>query len=84
MIIKQKNNGGLKMENDNKIVITKDMPIAEIIEKKPEAASIMFEYGLHCIGCRVAAWESLEEGCKVHGIEGEKLDEMLKKINELE
>jgi len=65
-------------------IITKDTAIAEIIEKKPEAAQIMFEYGLHCIGCRVAAWESLEEGCKVHGLDENKVDEMLKKINELE
>jgi len=71
-------------DKNNKTMIAKEESISEIIEKKPESARIMFEYGLHCIGCRVAAWESLEEGCKVHGIEGEKLDEMLKKINALE
>ena len=69
---------------ENKTNITKKTAIAEIIEKKPEAAKIMFEYGLHCIGCRVAAWESLEEGCKVHGLDEKKIDEMLKKINALE
>ncbi len=71
-------------ENKTKGNITKDMPIAEIIEKKPEAAKVMFEYGLHCIGCRVAAWESLEEGCKVHSIDESKVDEMINKINKLE
>ena len=64
--------------------ITKDMTIAEIIEKKPESARVMFEYGLHCIGCRVSAWESLEEGGKVHGIGEKKIDEMINKINKLE
>lgn len=69
--------------NKKEIKITKDMAIAEIIEKKPDSAKIMFEYGLHCIGCRVAAWESLEEGCKVHGLDEEKINEMIKKINRL-
>ncbi len=64
--------------------ITKDMKIDEIIEKNPNAVEIMFKYGLHCIGCAVASYESLEEGAKAHGLNEEDIKEMVKEINELE
>ena len=65
------------------VEITKNMGISEIIEKKPKAAEIMMEAGLHCLGCAASRFESLEQGCQVHGIEDAKIDEMVKKINEL-
>ncbi|MBL7050945.1 DUF1858 domain-containing protein [Candidatus Woesearchaeota archaeon] len=61
--------------------ITKDMTLGEVITKHPESAEIMAEYGLHCIGCHVAAWESVEEGAKAHGLNDEKVKEMLDKMN---
>ena len=63
--------------------ITKEMGIMEIVQKKPAAADIMTEYGMHCLGCMASQFESLEQGCKVHGIEDKKIDEMMDKINKL-
>jgi hybrid cluster-associated redox disulfide protein len=63
--------------------ITKDMQIGEIIQKKPEAAMIMMEHGLHCIGCMASRFESLEQGCQVHGMSDEQIDEMIDKLNKL-
>lgn len=63
--------------------ITKKMGIMQIVEKKPKAAEIMMEYGLHCIGCMASQFESLEQGCQVHGIDDKKIDEMVEKINKL-
>ncbi|MBI2450604.1 MAG: DUF1858 domain-containing protein [Candidatus Nealsonbacteria bacterium] len=62
--------------------ITKDMTLGEIAEKYSKAVDILMKYGLHCIGCSVAVWETLEQGAAAHGITGKKLDEILKELNE--
>ena len=63
--------------------ITKDIKIGELVQKHPQAAQILFDYGLHCIGCHVSAFESLEDGFKGHGLDDKKIEEAVKKINEL-
>ncbi len=63
--------------------ITKTMTFGEIITKHPESADILMEYGLHCIGCSVATWETLEQGAMSHGIDGKRLNSMLKELNNL-
>ncbi|MCK5282853.1 MAG: DUF1858 domain-containing protein [Nanoarchaeota archaeon] len=63
--------------------ITKDMNLREIVEKKPEAAAIMVEYGMHCIGCMASQFESLEQGCQAHGMTEKKINEMVEKINKV-
>ena len=60
-------------------MITKDMLIFEILEMKPEAAEILTEAGMHCLGCPASAGESLEEACMVHGIDVEEVLEQLNK-----
>jgi len=64
-------------------LITKDTLIGDAIEKNPKAAEIMFSYGLYCIGCGGASMETIEQGAKMHGISDEKIEEMVKKMNEV-
>lgn len=61
--------------------ITKDMTFGAVIEKFPESAAIMMKHGLHCVGCHVAAWETVEQGVAAHGMSKEDLDKMMKEIN---
>lgn len=61
--------------------ITKDMTLGEIAEKHPKAAEVLLKYGLHCIGCSVAVWETLEQGAAAHGIQGKELEKLLKELN---
>jgi len=61
--------------------IDKKMTLGEVIQKYPETAKVMFNYGLHCIGCHVSAFETIEQGALSHGMGKEKLDEMLKEMN---
>ena len=49
--------------------ITKDMLIGDILEINEDAAPILLEIGMHCLGCPASQMESLEEACFVHGIE---------------
>jgi len=63
--------------------ITKEMTIGKVMELKPEAADVMLSYGLHCVGCSVNLFETIEQGATGHGIPAEEIDEMVKAINEV-
>lgn len=61
--------------------ITGDMMLGEAIEKYPDTAKVMFKHGLHCIGCHVSAYETIEQGAMAHGIDvGKLLDDMNKAL----
>ncbi|MFC1801277.1 DUF1858 domain-containing protein [Nanoarchaeota archaeon] len=62
--------------------ITKDMTILEVVQKCPEAGEILFETGMHCLGCHMAGQETLEQGLKAHGMDDKQVEEIVKKINE--
>lgn len=57
----------------------KDMTIGELIRNKPEAAGILMEFGMGCVGCPSAQAETLEEASMVHGLNIDKLLEALNK-----
>ena len=49
------------------MAITKETMIGQLLKDKPEAAEILFQYGMGCIGCPSAQMESLEQAAPVHG-----------------
>lgn len=57
----------------NKKKITKEMTFFEVMEKNPEIGLILMEKGLMCGGCAMAQFETIEEGCLLHGIDVNKL-----------
>lgn len=60
--------------------ITKEMKIDEVIQKYPETMEVFLESGFHCFGCAGAAFENLEQGAMVHGIDIDKLIEKLNNV----
>ena len=60
--------------------VQKDMLIGDIVKKYPESVEIMLEHGMHCVGCHIASWETIEQGAIAHGINADKL---VKAINEV-
>ena len=54
-----------------KQAITKDMTLGDLVTKHPQAAMVLAQKGLHCIGCGMAAMETIEQGCKAHGLDGD-------------
>ena len=60
-------------------VITKEMTIGEILRTKPEAAEVLLNAGMHCLGCPSAQGESLEEAAMVHGMD---IEDLMNKINQ--
>ena len=63
--------------------ITRDMTLGEIVRRYPEAVEVMLRRGLHCVGCHVAAWETLEQGAKAHGMSDREIDSMISEMNKL-
>lgn len=58
--------------------VSKDMIISQLIQVDEGIVPILFDAGMHCIGCPSAQGESLEMACMVHGIDA---DELVEKIN---
>jgi hybrid cluster-associated redox disulfide protein len=70
--------------NENKqITITKDMNLGEVVFKYPEAAEVLTDYGLSCVGCFASSFDTIEQGAKIHQLDDEELDEMIERINEV-
>ena len=61
----------------NKVTITRDMIIGDIIQAKPEAINILMMSGMGCIACPTSLYETLEEACMVHGMDPEYMLEQL-------
>jgi len=61
--------------------IKKNMTFGEVIEKFPESAVIMMSHGLHCVGCHIASYETIEQGAKAHGMSDKDLEKMMKELN---
>ena len=63
------------------ISIHKDMPIAEGLASFPEKArllsEILIDFGIHCVGCGAATFETLEEGVLGHGFSEEELNNLV-------
>ena len=59
-------------------MIERTTKIGELLEKAPEKAEILLNAGMHCLGCPASQAETIEEACKVHGID---VEELLEEIN---
>ncbi len=62
--------------------ISKDMTFGELLKQFPKAGPVLMGYGLHCIGCHIGVSETIEEGARAHGLDDDKIDSMMKELNE--
>lgn len=64
--------------------IEDNMAIATILERGgSEAIKIMEKYGLFCITCEQSIGESIEDGCKLHGIDDKKTKSLILELEKL-
>lgn len=61
-------------------MITKDTGIIEAVQNHPEILQVFAEYGLGCVGCMAARFETLEQGAAAHGIDIDALVADLNKV----
>lgn len=62
------------------MTITKEMTIEEVVSQYPESTMVFMRHGMHCVGCHVSAYESIEEGALAHGINVDALVSDLNKV----
>jgi hybrid cluster-associated redox disulfide protein len=59
--------------------ITKHMILSDVVQQYPDTMEVFMRFGLHCVGCHVAAFETIEQGAMAHGID---VDDLVKELNE--
>ena len=59
-------------------MITADTLIADVLNINENAAEILINFGMHCLGCAIAHQETVGEAAAVHGI---NLDDLLEALN---
>ena len=60
------------------MTINKDTIIGTILDIAPDTAPFFLEMGMHCLGCPASRGETVEQACRVHGVDA---DELIAKIN---
>ncbi len=72
------------MDNLNELdqkFITKDMTIGEVVAKYPSCIEVLQSAGVHCVGCHVSYYETLEQGFKGHGMSDGEVEEVISQLN---
>ena len=59
------------------IQITKDTIIGDILDIAPQTARVFLAIGMHCLGCPSSRNETVEQACAVHGVDCDKLLEVV-------
>jgi iron-sulfur cluster assembly accessory protein len=72
----------MAVQPDGSYLITGEMIIGDVVAAFPKAAAVMLSHGLHCVGCHANAFDTVEDGARLHGIEDEEIAEMIAEINE--
>ena len=62
--------------------LRRELTIGDVLEQYPDAAPLLTEKGIHCVGCHVSPFETLEEGFRSHGMSEEDIDTTLADVNE--
>ncbi|MDL5502191.1 MAG: DUF1858 domain-containing protein, partial [Candidatus Methanoperedens sp.] len=57
-----------------------DVKIEDVVTQYPETMMVFMKHGLHCVGCHVSAFESIEDGAIAHGINVDALIADLNKV----
>jgi hybrid cluster-associated redox disulfide protein len=60
--------------------ISRKSPIGELVLNAPSAAAVLLEHGFHCIGCGLAAYETVEEGAAAHGFDDAAIDSLVQEL----
>ncbi len=61
--------------------ITKDMNMQALLVHKPELAGMLLSSGMGCMGCPMAQMETVEDGCRAHGMNDKEINKFIEKLN---
>ncbi len=68
---------------EQKQYVTRQTTIGDIIGAypHPDVVETLMGFGVHCVGCQASAYESLEDGFAVHGLDDAAINEAVKQLN---
>lgn len=70
-------------QNKKEIKINPDVIISDLIEQYPESAMFLItEYGINCVNCFAAGFDTLRQGARIHGIIDDDFDQLMKDLEE--
>ena len=67
------------MADTERVKITKDMLVGDILRAYPKSMYALMECGMGCIGCPASQAESVADAAMVHGLDG---DDIVRYLNE--
>ena len=70
----------MKIQKDKK-QISPSTNLNEILEINPNAGEILFDAGMHCLGCGMSQMENLEQGCLAHGMSKKEIKKLGERLN---
>ena len=53
--------------------VNENNSVADILARSPHAARLLFDHGMHCVGCAVAPFETIAEACAIYGVSVDRL-----------
>ena len=63
-------------------LITREMTIGDVVAKYPSCIEALLASGVHCVGCHVSYYETLEQGFKGHGMTDDEIESVIVKLNQ--
>ncbi len=67
----------MKIDIDRISVVTPESNIGDLVIFHPETAEVLYDIGMHCLGCPASGVETVGEAAAVHGINVEELTALL-------
>src|SRR3989338_4811590 len=62
-------------------VISKAMPIADVVARYPSIVDTLQSYGIHCVGCGASTFETIDQGFKGHGMSDTEVEAIVEELN---
>ena len=56
---------------------TAEMTVDNVMRQWPSTIRVFVDFGMHCVGCPIATFHSVDEACREHGIDLGKFLERL-------
>ncbi|MBR1529308.1 MAG: DUF1858 domain-containing protein [Oscillospiraceae bacterium] len=67
----------MKIDIDRISVVTPETNIGDLVLFHPKTAEVLYEIGMHCLGCPASGAETVRQAAEVHGIQPEVLTALL-------
>lgn len=70
-----------KEKKMKKFKVSRDTNMNVLLMERPELVGMLLSSGMGCMGCPMAQMETIEDGCKAHGMNDKDIDKFIEKLN---